>query len=231
DWSDPAQGVAYVIFQGTSPPGALIFEGPSGNQQDVVDVMYSHDVTFDRVEIRNGDWHAGFYQYRGYNNKLTASYIHNNGRRDPACTDCFNLDNGVYWADTTGAGSLIANNVVEDNVAQGIQLYPTPSSQVTVEENTIVNNGNCGIVVYGSSQAVVNNILYNNGHDSRANNYQGQLAEYNGNTVIDHNVTYDDRGGAYAGWWNTSTCTSNCITNPNTANPTFVNPSASDWHL
>src|SRR4029077_15467154 len=61
---------AYLTFLGTpeTAPG-LIFEGPTGGgtNLNLLDVMNPHDVTFDHVEIRNGNYHAGLYQYAGYN--------------------------------------------------------------------------------------------------------------------------------------------------------------------
>ena len=152
---------AYVTFQGTpaTAPG-LIFSGPGAHNMDLIDVMYSHDVTLDHVEIRQGVYHAGLYQYGGYNIKVTGCYIHDNGR-----PGYINTDQGIYWDATAGTGNLIANNVIEHNVAMGVQLYPAPVG-VVVEENTIVNNGNYGMVVYGSLHKIVNNILSNNGNSA-----------------------------------------------------------------
>jgi parallel beta-helix repeat protein len=83
--------------------------------------------------------------------------VHDNGR-----PGYINTDQGIYWDKTTGGGNLIANNLVEHNVSCGIQLYPKPS-QVTVEENTVVNNGNYGMVLYGTENVVANNIFAYNG--------------------------------------------------------------------
>ena len=174
--------VSYVTFQGTPTlaVGAwgLVFEqcalttAPCAIQstpEDVIDVMYSHDVTFNNVEVRYGNYHAGFYQSSGYNIRLLNSYIHDNGcpPSSASCpTNSINNDSGVYWDKTTGGGNVIANCVVENNVAPGIQLYSNTSGQpqnVTVEENTVVNNGNWGIALVGQNNNVVNNILQNNG--------------------------------------------------------------------
>ncbi len=77
-----------------------------------------------------------------------------------------NNDNGVYWDATTGGGNVIANYVIENNVAQGLQLYSGTSGQpqnVTVEENTIANNQNWGIALSGQNNNIVNKILQNDG--------------------------------------------------------------------
>ena len=176
--------VSYVTFQGTPAlaTGAwgLVFEqcplttAPCPAQstpEDVIDVMYSHYVTFNNVEIRYGNYHAGFYQYSGDNIQLLNSYIHDNGcPPSSSCpvdgTNSINNDNGVYWDATTGGGNVIANCVIENNVAQGLQLYSGTSGQpqnVTVEENTIANNQNWGIALSGQNNNIANNILQNNG--------------------------------------------------------------------
>jgi parallel beta-helix repeat protein len=174
---------AYVKFVGTPATvldSGLTFDGSTTTQPlDLIGVMYSHDIIFDGVEIRNARYHAGIYQYRGYKIHLTGSYIHDNGR-----PGYINTDQGIYWDATTGGGNLIANNLVEHNVSCGIQLYPSPS-QVTVEENTVVNNGNYGMVLYGSQNKVVNNIF---SHDSELASNK-QLNIYAGNNhVVSSNI-------------------------------------------
>lgn len=175
--------VAYVTFQGTPSIGAgLIFEGPVYPGDGVVEVMGAHDVTFDHVEIRNAHQHAGFYEYSSYNIQLTASYIHDNGTSGQV-----NVDNGIYWDTTNGGGNLIANNVIEHNVGPGLSLYLNPSN-VTVEENTIVNNGNYGIAMWGSSNAIVNNVLLNNGETTGNQQMKVGVATSGANFTIDTNI-------------------------------------------
>jgi hypothetical protein len=98
----------HVIFRGTpdAHPG-LVFQGPTGRRLGLIEVMYSHDVTFDHVEIRGADYHAGFYQYGGDHIRLLGSYIHDNGIAGS------NLDQGIYWDKTSGSGNLIANCAIE----------------------------------------------------------------------------------------------------------------------
>jgi hypothetical protein len=208
---------AYVTFQGTPMTSSgLIFQGPTPSGMDLIDVMYSHDVTFNHVEIRDGSYHAGIYQYDGYNIKLLGSYIHDNGRPGQ-----INTDNGIYWDATTGGGNLIADCVVEHNVAQGIQLYPAPTN-VVVEENTIVNNGNW-VALYGSNNFFVNNIMSGNG--AASGNPQVDI-EGTGYT-INSNLTWSAQS-SQIGVLNDS---SQSVTKLINANPMFVNPSAHNYQL
>ena len=216
---------AYLIFHGTpeTSPG-LVFQGPNGPgaNLDLIDVMNTHDVTFDHVEIRNGSYHAGLYQDNGYNIKVLGAYIHDNGVAGS------NLDHGIYWDATTGGGNLIANCVIEHNVAQGIALYsssnPSEPSEVTVEENTIVNNGHYGIVVYGTGNVIVNNVLSGNGAVFNS----PQLGIENGtNHVVDSNIL-----------WSTSTSlqgvynvTGQVITHSIILDPLFADPANHNYHL
>ena len=178
---------AYITFQGSpvTAPG-LIFAGPGAHHMDLVDIMYSHDVTFDHVEIRHGAYHAGLYQYGGYNIKVSGCYIHDNGR-----PGYINTDQGIYWDATAGTGNLIANNVIEHNVAMGVQLYPAPAG-VVVEQNTIVNNGNYAMVVYGIQHKIVNNILSNNGNS--AINPQMKIDSLAAGLTIDSNIFWSAAG-------------------------------------
>jgi parallel beta-helix repeat protein len=211
---------AYTTFRGTPTNGraGLVFEGPTGQHLGLIDVMYSHDVTFDQVEIRNADYHAGLYQYGGYNIKLIDSYIHDNGR-----PGYIKVDQGIYWDATTGGGNLIANNLVEHNVSNGIQLYPSPS-EVAVQGNTVVNNGNYGIVVYGSKNRIVNNIFADNG--SAAGNPQMRI--YSGTDhVIDSNIFWSSLSSLRT----YINLVGQTVTHAIIADPLFVNPAAHDYHL
>jgi len=210
----------YITFLGNpvSKPG-LIFSGPGATNMDLIDVMYSHDVTFDHVEIRNGKYHAGLYQYGGYSIKVIGCYIHDNGR-----PGYINTDQGIYWDATAGAGNLIANNVVEHNVAMGVQLYPAPSG-VVVEDNTIVNNGNYGMVVYGSLHKIVNNILSNNGNS--ATNPQMKIDSPSSFT-IDSNILWHPNT-RQQGYWDLCGC--HPVTRSILKNPMFLNPSTHLYQL
>lgn len=211
---------AYITLMGNpvTAPG-LIFAGPGGRNMDLIDIMNSHDVTLDHVEIRNGNYHAGLYQYGGYNIKVIGCYIHDNGR-----PGYVNTDQGIYWDATTGGGNLIANNVIEHNVAMGIQLYPAPAD-VVVEENTIVSNGNYGMVVYGSHHQIVNNILSNNGNS--ASNPQMKIDFLADDLTIDSNLFWH-AVGALRGY---ISAVGVAVANAPAGDPLFVNPLHHDYHL
>jgi hypothetical protein len=235
---------SYLTFRGT-PQGigscdainhcGLIFEGSQGYNIDAVDICCAsnsapHFVLFDHVEIRKATYHAGLYQ-EGCNNAILGSYVHDNG--------AFNAnrfeDNGIYWSTTTSGcsnGGLIANNLVENNFSKGIQLYDGASSTspayVTVMENTSVNNGATGAVVWGDHNVFVNNILYNNNNLSGGAAAGAQAGLYSGSAnLVDQNLSFNPSGNS--GWYNPGGC---CMTNNNKqADPLFLNPLGLDWHI
>lgn len=209
---------SFVEFEGfpietVRAPG-LIFEGPTETQEGLIDVFDgAHDVTFDHVEIRNGDFHAGFYVEAdgsgGYNINLLDSYIHDNGRwgeynATVSGAEPVNVDQGVYVYSASSTGTcVIANNIIKHNVSFGIQLDGGSISNVKIEENTIVDNGNSGIGLLnstGSGNVVANNILAYNGE--AANN--PQLRNQGAGTTITNNLFWDPNA-TYATCWNGTT--------------------------
>jgi len=216
---------AYVTFLGTpSNAPELVFEGPDGpgTRLGLIDVMNTHDVTFDHVEIRKADYHAGLYQYNGYNIKVLGAYVHDNGIAGS------NLDHGIYWDETKGRGNLIANCVIEENAAQGIALYAGAStsepSQVTIVDNTIVDNGHYGIAVYGTRNIIVNNILANNG----AVFHSPQLAiEHGTDHIVNSNILWSpttSQRGIYSP-------SGQQVTHSIIRDPLFVDSAAHNYHL
>src|SRR5207249_4509910 len=139
-------------------------------------------------------------------------YIHDNGR-----PGYINTDQGIYWDATTGNGNLIANNVIEHNVAMGVQLYPAPAG-VVVAQNTIVNNGNYGMVVYGIQHKIVNNILSNNGNS--AINPQMKIDLLAAGLTIDSNLFWNT-AWARRGYINPAGMT---VAHAPAADPLFVDP-------
>jgi len=234
---------SYLTFRGTPQgtgscdainPCGLVFEGSQGYNIDAIDICCatnsnSNFVLFDHVEIRKATYHAGLYQ-EGCNNAIVGSYVHDNGAFNANRAE----DNGIYWSVTSPGctnGGLIANNLVENNYSKGIQLYDggsaTSPAYVTVTENTSVNNGAQGAVVWGDHNVFVNNILYGNNNLSGGAAGGAQAALYTGSAnLVDHNLTFDPTGNS--GWYNPGGC---CITNNKQADPLFVNPSGLDWHI
>ena len=167
---------------------------------------------------------------QGYNNAIVGSYVHDNGAFNANRSE----DNGIYWSTTSSGcsnGGLIANNLVENNYSKGIQLYDGGSStspaNVTVTENTSVNNGAQGAVVWGDHNVFVNNILYNNNNLSGGAAAGAQAGLYSGTAnLVDHNLTFDPTGNS--GWDNPTGC---CMTNNKQADPLFLSPSGLNWHI
>lgn len=243
---------SFITFRGTAQGTGscsaanqcgLIFEGSqiingqgSAYVIDNVDVCCAtgtnpHNVTFDHVEITHGNFHAGLY-VEGCDNAIIGSYVHDNGSVDRT------TDNGIYWSKqspvcTAGHGGLIANNIVENSYSKGIQLFDGSSATepafVTVTENTSVNNGAQGIVVWGDNNVVANNISYNNNNLSGGAAGGAQDSLHSGTAqTVDHNVTYNPASPPGVTWFNPAGC---CITNTLAANPLFKNAGAKDWHL
>jgi hypothetical protein len=218
---------AFITFKGASltPPFGLVFQvGATGLLFGGIDVLNTHDVTFDHVEITGFDNRAAYNQSGGCNNKVLGSYIHDNGTSKSV--------SGIAWGSTASGclkGGLIADNVIEHNSAIGIQLYSAGSnvtpSNVLVEENTVVLQGAYGIAIYGDNNAVANNILYGNG-DAQSKN-QGVI--YTGTAqTVDHNVTFDAASSSRTGWYLAGGC---CLANNLAQDPLFVSVSTKNWHL
>ena len=154
--------------------GHLLLDGPTGPVQEPSEenpsgeqVQLSLDNEGETVEdigifdseIRGSDWHAGIFLTHAEDIQIAGNYIHHNGdETDPGQA---NLSHGIYWASGSG---VIVNNVVEGNVARGVQLFPEPSG-VSVIHNTIVGNGAAGVQVakYSEGNLIANNIVAFNG--------------------------------------------------------------------
>jgi hypothetical protein len=142
-----------VLFDGpTGPVLARNSSNPKGEEVQV-SVMYGTDVEISRSEIRENGWHAGIFVYDATNVRVVGNYIHDNGDRSDSSQA--NLDHGVYWSSGSG---LVANNVIENNFAYGVHLYPDAAG-VVVEQNTIVGNDKGGVII---AEAAANNRVLNN---------------------------------------------------------------------
>jgi len=153
----------HLLFDGpTGPVQERTTENPRGEQVQVVvggDGGPFRDIEIADCEVRDSDWHAGIFVVHAEDVRILGNHIHHNG--DPDDPVQANLSHGIYW--DSGSG-LVANNVVERNVARGIQLYPEPSG-VVVTHNTIVANGRAGVQLgdRATGNVVVNNIVVFNG--------------------------------------------------------------------
>jgi hypothetical protein len=148
----------------------ILFDGPTGPVKPPTDVNPDGEqvqvalVGVDGVEIlgceiRDSGWHAGLYLDGARDTRIVGNHIHDNGDfGDPTQA---NQSHGIYWHSGSG---LIANNLIEHNVARGVQLYERPRG-VTVAHNTIVRNGRAGVQVAedAADNLIVNNIVAFNG--------------------------------------------------------------------
>ena len=177
----------------------LLFDGPTGRVQtptsdnpngEEVDIWSDAPGTVIAAsEIRNAHWHAGIYLTNADGVQLIGNYIHDNG--DFSVDAQSNVDHGIYW--DSGNGGLIADNLIQHNVAHGIQLYPSAAG-VTVTENTIVSNGKSGVIISNdaANNDVVNNVVaYNADNSIRSDSLSGS-----GN-VVQNNVIWANGSGNF----------------------------------
>ncbi len=174
----------------------FVFDGPTGRVQpthprnpggeQVVVAVTGDDVTISDSVVRDSAWHAGIYVDGSEGALLVRNHIHANGNRaDPSHA---NVDHGIYWARGSG---LVANNVIERNVARGIQLYPDARG-VLVAHNTVVANGKAGIQLgdHATGNVVASNVVaFNGGSGIRSSDL-----ERSGNHVI-NNLVWANRDG------------------------------------
>jgi Right handed beta helix region/Protein of unknown function (DUF1565) len=150
--------------------GHLLFDGPTGGvkpltpdnpdgEQVQVAVSGADGVQILGCEIRDSGWHAGVYLDGAADAVIAGNHIHDNGDfGDPSQS---NQSHGIYWHSGSG---VIANNLIEHNVARGVQLYQEPHG-VTIAYNTIVRNGKSGIQFAEDTRdsLAVNNVVAFNG--------------------------------------------------------------------
>lgn len=178
--------LSYLAFQGPTgrvhPPSA---ENPGG--QEVMVWVAGSDDELDRCQITGSRWHAGVYVAGGGHVDLVANSISHNG--DFGNLAQANLDQGVYWS--SGSGGLIADNLIADNLANGVQLYPA-ARDVTVEENTIVGNGKSGVIIANDAadNVIINNIVARNSGDSVRS-----FALIGSSNLVENNLVWDNSGG------------------------------------
>ena len=151
----------YLLFDGPTgqikPPTA---DNPTGEQVQVTVIGSSvNGIEISDSEIRDSLWHAGIFASTANDIRITGNYIHHNGNPDDPGQE--NMSHGIYFARGSG---LIANNVIADNVARGVQMYQGPHD-VRIANNTIVRNGKSGIQFANetTNSVAVNNIVAYNG--------------------------------------------------------------------
>jgi hypothetical protein len=174
----------------------LVFDGPTGRVQptrrdnprgeQVVVAITGDDVTISGSVVRDSAWHAGIYVDGSEGARLVRNHVYANGNRSDRSHA--NVDHGIYWARGSG---LVANNVIERNVARGIQLYPRANG-VLVAHNTVVDNGKAGIQVGdGATKNVIasNIVAFNDGSGIRSSDLR-----LSGNHVINNLVWGNGEG-------------------------------------
>jgi Right handed beta helix region len=174
-----------VVFAG--PTGAVLPKSDGNPRGEEVEVwVRGADVELSSCEVRGSAWHAGVF-VTGRDVRIVRCHIHHNG--DAGRDGAANLDQGVYW--DSGSG-LLANNLIDHNVAFGVQLYKAPSG-VKVLNNTVVRNGRAGVIVSAdaASNVVANNIVAFNGApavsfdlNGRGNMLTGNLFWANGKAAL-----------------------------------------------
>jgi hypothetical protein len=178
-------------------------------------------------EIRKNDYHAGVKVDGSAQVQILNNYIHDNGRftisHDPRTgNEVTETDHGIYWGSSSAGGNLIANNIIAHNRAKGVQLYPNGTYDVILSQNTIVDNGNAGVIASGKTDRiiVVGNVVAFNGKK------QIRVRAGDGNRV-ERNLTYSP-SGSLAGIEN---ITSSRVTDNVIADPRFLNRPARDYRL
>lgn len=169
------------------PTGQVVERTAANPRGEEVQVwIRGHDVTISGSEVRDNAWHAGVF-VTASDARIVRNFIHDNGdSRDPRQR---NLDHGIYWA--SGAGGLIADNLIEGNLAYGVHLYPRPAG-VRVLQNTLVRNGRAGLILADDTAdaLVANNIIAFNGDDEITSGLAGD-----GN-VLANNLFWQNGSGA-----------------------------------
>lgn len=191
----------------------LVFEGPNNSDNNVY-IKDVRDVRFTGNVVRNGDWHAGISIDGSANLEITRNYIHDNGLA--------RIDHGIYLRAQAGP-VLIANNVIVNNRGRGISMHDNGGSAIsraTVVQNTIVRNGNAGILVNvnaGTDNVIASNVLDDNGWSEGYRQIRVQSGRDN---LIANNIVWSPNASR-SGVENTTS--TNTVTRNAAQNPMFVN--------
>lgn len=183
-----------LIFDGPTGPVLARSSSNPGGEEVQVSIMYGSDVELSHNEIRDNAWHAGVFVYAGSEILIDSNYIHDNG--DVATGP--NLDHGVYWC--AGSGT-VSNNLIENNVAYGVHLYPE-ADEVVVDGNTITGHGRGGIIVANTSSQnqLINNVVADNAmYGIRAYDLSGKGNVARDNLLWNNGENISGSGIAYSG--------------------------------
>ncbi|MDE2041170.1 MAG: right-handed parallel beta-helix repeat-containing protein [Patescibacteria group bacterium] len=167
---------------------------------------------------------GGIYDDKATHDNVYANNIisHNGSQAASNATD-----QGVYLC---GDNDVVDNNLIIFNTSWGLQVagYDTVSN-MKIYNNTIVANGQGGIILYLvlNNIDIRNNIIYGNtGEGYGIDSYEAS----GGGVVIDHNLIYGNSGGLWTFTRGGSSYTYTTTANITNASPLFVN-SSSDFHL
>lgn len=233
--------------------GDVTFDGPTGfvastnnaglgaaageGESDQVWINTS-DMVIDHCTVQDNNWNAGIF-ITGSNNIVQNCYIYNNGPwHDPQRThnggNANNLSHGIYI--DSGSGNVVRNNLVERNLAYGVQLYGGGGGPSTtlVYNNTIVDNGydgatngmlGGGIIVLctsGTANRCWNNLI---------TNHSGTGVQTTGTASAAGACTYENNW-FFANNSNFSAQTGHTFTgNTTTTNPLYASTTTGTWRL
>ena len=168
----------------TGPVQTKTTANPGG--EDVKVAVYGDFVEISGSEIADSLWHAGIYTSAADGFVFEGNHIHHNGAF--GVPEQANLDHGLYIG--SGSGRIV-NNVIADNLAYGVHLYPR-AANVLVAHNTIVRHGRAGVIIAteSSNNRVAGNII--------AFNTQNSVRSYaltGTNNVVEDNVVWANGSG------------------------------------
>jgi parallel beta-helix repeat protein len=143
--------------------------------------VYGDDIRLSGLEIRNSKM-SGIYLSDADRVVIARNWIHDNGTHRE-------LDHGIYF--DSGSGGRIIDNIIERNLAYGIQMYPHPNGQL-IAHNTVIGSGFGGAVLSGARDiTVVNNIFaWNNGPGLRTHGDGCDDCSARSNLIYGNSATY-----------------------------------------
>lgn len=184
----------------TNPDGEGILVWLEGRGLELTD----SDVSHGRAQ--------GVFLTNAEDARVTDNHIHGNGNfANPAVA---NLDHGLYFESGSG---LVARNVIDHNLAYGVQLYPS-AHDVLVAGNVMFGHGRGGIIIGGvpdkplpANNRVVGNVLARNawrgigsyGPLGVSNVVEGNLSWANGEGGETTGLSLGDNFSADAGFADT----------------------------